>query len=122
MADRVNGPLGYSEIPVDDLSRAKAFLSASFGWTFQDMPDGDYTFFDSGEGGIGGGLVVRREAGPEHPIGYVICDDLDATLLRCLAAGGTVVTPRTEFGDAGWLAHITDTEGNLMGLWEAVPG
>ena len=112
-----SGPLGYVEFPADDMERIKAFYADVFGWTF---PGGDdYTFFDSGDGGIGGGMVVRGDGSPPHPLGYVFVEDVDAALERLVAAGGSVVKGSEQFGEAGWLAHATDTEGNLIGLWQA---
>ena len=118
MSETADGALGYVEIPAEDLERAKTFYAAVFGWTYQDTPEGNYSFFDSGEGGIGGGFMQRGEQSPSHPVTFMICDDLDETLERIIGNGGTVVSPRMDFGGAGWLAHITDTEGNLIGLWQ----
>jgi len=42
--------------------------------------------------------------------------DFDAAIE---GSGGEIVVPKTGFGEAGWLAHVRDTEGNLIGLWQA---
>jgi predicted enzyme related to lactoylglutathione lyase len=34
------------------------------------------------------------------------------------AAGGKAVTERMPVGDMGFAGYFTDTEGNLIGLWE----
>jgi len=47
-----------------------------------------------------------------------------------LAAGGEVLVPRTPLPRAGWLAYLTDTEGNVIGImqddpdaaWPTAPG
>ena len=119
MADFDDGALGYVEIPAEDLDRAKQFYSAVFGWSHQDLPGADYSFFDSGAGGVGGGIMAIAEGGPRHPIVSMMCDDIDATLDRIEGSGGEIVVPKTGFGEAGWLAHVRDTEGNLIGLWQA---
>jgi len=31
-------------------------------------------------------------------------------------AGGKIAMPKTQIGEAGWIAVILDTEGNSMGL------
>ncbi len=42
---------------------------------------------------------------------------LDAVLARVEAAGGRITTPKVQLpGDTGCFAHITDTEGNRVGL------
>ena len=53
------------------------------------------------------GTLVYLNAGPS----------LDAVLARVEAAGGRVTTPRVQLpGDMGCFVHITDTEGNRVGL------
>ncbi len=106
------------EIPTEDIDRAKSFYAAVFGWTHRDRPGGGYSFFDSGSGGVGGGFVAGGEA-PPHPVIFMTCEDLDETLQRIESNSGTISTPKTDFGEAGWLAHVRDTEGNLIGLWQA---
>jgi predicted enzyme related to lactoylglutathione lyase len=122
VSETADGALGYVEIPAGDLTRVKAFYAAVFGWTYQDTPEGNYSFFDSGEGGIGGGFMQRAEESPAHPVIFMMCDDIDETLDRATRRGGAVVSPKMDFGGAGWLAHLTDTEGNLIGLWQGKPG
>jgi predicted enzyme related to lactoylglutathione lyase len=42
---------------------------------------------------------------------------LDAVLARVEAAGGRITTPKVQLpGDMGVFAHVTDTEGNRLGL------
>ena len=43
---------------------------------------------------------------------------IDESLRQVRAAGGEVVRGRTQVGDMGFTAYFTDTEGNLVGLWE----
>ena len=45
---------------------------------------------------------------------------LDAVLARVEAAGGRITTPKVQLpGDMGVFAHVTDTEGNRIGLHAA---
>ena len=118
MEKPVDGALCHAEIPIDDAGRAKAFYAEVFGWTFQEIPEMQYTIFQSGKGGIGGGFAPRGEQSPPHPVNFMSCDDIDATIARITNHGGTLVTPKMEVGDAGWLAHAKDTEGNVIGLWQ----
>jgi len=119
VADFDDGALGYVEIPAEDLERAKQFYGTVFGWSPQDLPGADYSFFDSGSGGVGGGIMAITGGEPNHPIVSMMCDDMESTLNRIEGNGGEVAVPKTAFGEAGWLAHIRDTEGNLIGLWQA---
>ena len=43
--------------------------------------------------------------------------ELDATLVA-IAKQGTAVGERTPLGDMGYAAYFTDSEGNLLGLWQ----
>jgi len=45
-------------------------------------------------------------------------DDLDATVARLRAAGGTVNLARVTVPRVGWYASCTDTEGNVVGLMQ----
>jgi uncharacterized protein len=43
---------------------------------------------------------------------------IDEALRKVEAAGGKTVSERMAVGDMGFAGYFTDTEGNLMGLWE----
>lgn len=43
---------------------------------------------------------------------------VEEALRNVEADGGTTVTERMAVGDMGLTSYITDTEGNLIGLWE----
>jgi len=118
MEKPVDGALCHAEIAAEDVERAKTFYAEVFGWTFQEIPEMGYTIFQSGKGGIGGGLMKREAHTPPHPVNYMQCDNIDATIERVTNNGGKIVAPKMAVGDVGWVAHATDTEGNLLGLWQ----
>lgn len=120
----------HFEIPAEDLSRAKEFYAAAFGWQCQTVPMGggteyttvtttpvdETTMMPTQAGAINGGMVDRSEmASPVITIGVGSIDD---TLGKVTANGGSVVQPRTAIPDMGAFAYFNDSEGNLMGLWE----
>jgi hypothetical protein len=43
---------------------------------------------------------------------------VDDALRQVEAAGGKTVTQKMPVGDMGFAGYFTDTEGNLLGLWE----
>jgi len=45
-------------------------------------------------------------------------DNLESALAAVADAGGSTVEERQAVGDMGFSAYFTDTEGNLVGLWE----
>ncbi|MFN8234100.1 MAG: VOC family protein [Actinomycetota bacterium] len=120
----------HFEIPIDDRDRAKAFYGEAFGWELNTMPvgQGEYTIATTTPvdmatmtptepGGINGGLMDRSSETP-NPVITIGVDGIDDTLKKVEAAGGSVITPRTQIPDMGAFAYFKDSEGNVMGLWE----
>ena len=53
---------------------------------------------------------------------YVDVKSIDDFIGRIQAAGGTVIMPKQEIGPGmGSFAVFQDTEGNMMGLYQAAP-
>ncbi|HEY8945265.1 MAG TPA: VOC family protein [Polyangiaceae bacterium] len=117
----------HFEIPFDDKARATKFYSSSFGWQLADMPEMNYVMASTAEvgadqmpkerGAINGGLFPRPKEAP-HPTIYVNVDSIEETLKKVQAAGGKVVTPQTPIPGMGAFARVTDTEGNVIGLFQ----
>jgi len=111
----------HFELPAADPERAAKFYTDVFGWTIQKF-DGPIEYWlvttgEDGEPGINGG--IHRPQGPSQVTTNTIgVDDLDATVEKATAAGATVVAPRMAIPGMGWLAYLTDTEGNAFGLME----
>ena len=112
----------HFELPAADPERAARFYTDVFGWTIEKW-DGpaEYWLVTTGEEdepGINGGIM--RPQSPEQATTNTIgVGDLDATVERATAAGATVVAPRMPIPGMGWLAYLTDTEGNTFGMMEA---
>lgn len=119
----------HFEIPVDDLARAKKFYSI-FGWQLQDMdmPGGmKYTMVRSVEtddkqmpkepGAINGGMMQRTKT-VHSPVIAINVSSVDEYIKKVEAAGGKVITPKMEIGGMGFYAYVTDSEGNVIGLWQ----
>ena len=49
-------------------------------------------------------------------------EDIPATLAEVQRLGGATGREMTPVGEMGFAAYITDTEGNLLGLWQSAPG
>jgi uncharacterized protein len=119
----------HFEIPTDDLARAREFYGSIFGWDLQDMPgDQPYTIAQTSpvddqqlpteRGAINGGMFQRSSTSPTTPVITISVDAIDVALKEVEAHGGSVVQPRTEIPGMGAFAYFTDTEANVMGLWE----
>lgn len=124
----------HFEIPADDTSRARAFYENIFGWKTMDWPMPDaapYIGLYTGPmdeqnkmkeaGFINGGMFQRGQDFPiTAPTIAVVVDDLDATIEKVIASGGSVVMEKKIVGGMGWYAYIKDTEGNTIGVWQDI--
>ena len=112
----------HFDIASDDPNRAKAFYESLFDWKMN-IPPGmeDYFLVDTtgldGTPGVGGGLGKRQDPSQRITM-YVGVDNIDASLAKVVALGGTVVMPSMPVPGWGYLATCVDTEGNVFGLWK----
>jgi uncharacterized protein len=117
--------LRHFAINADDVSRARGFYEAVFGWTFQPWgPPDFYQVRDAGKG-FRGALQGRRDIGGQKMPGMEITfgvDDIQATMAAIDAAGGKVIMPPFHIEGVGRLIFFKDTEGNVAGAmqYEAV--
>jgi predicted enzyme related to lactoylglutathione lyase len=121
----------HFEIPFENKERAMTFYSQCFGWQLQDMPAMQYVIaqtVDVGEnqmpkepGAINGGLFQRPKEAPS-PTLYIGVASVDAAIKKVQSAGGKVVTPKTPIPGMGAYGRVSDTEGNVIGLFEGAGG
>ena len=115
--------LNWFEIPVRDLDRAQAFYETLLATTIrrETMAPSELGVFAYDESGTGGCLIAGPDASAPSQNGTLVYLDagasLDAVLARVEPAGGRIATPKVQLpGEMGCFAHITDTEGNRVGL------
>ena len=113
-----HGKICYLEIPAKTAQASAAFYSSIFGWTVRRRGDGELAFDDTG--GVSGTWVKESDRTPdERTRTYIMVDGIAETLKRIEAAGGRVLTPRTEIGQGmGAFAVFKDPVGNEFGLYE----
>ena len=113
-----HGKICYLEIPAKTAEASAQFYSSIFGWKVRTRGDGELAFDDPG--GVSGTWVKESDrTGDEQTRVYIMVDAIAETLSRIQAAGGRVVTPRTEIGPGmGAFAAFTDPAGNDFGLYE----
>jgi predicted enzyme related to lactoylglutathione lyase len=122
----MSGRVVHFEVPFEDRERAGGFYSDAFGWKLVPIPEMSYTLVTTGpseqgppsEPGFINGGMLERGAELRGPVVTIEVDDIDATLRRIESLGGTTISPMEQVGDMGFAAYFTDTEGNLMGLWQ----
>ena len=118
--------IGWFEIPVADLERAKKFYEGVTGEKLQDMDMGEYKLSmfpgDEGEGQPQVGALMMGEGyapSMDGAILYFTCPDIDAGLERVKEHGGEVLLPKKDLGKNGFIAWFKDTEGNRQALHQA---
>lgn len=113
----------HFDVPIDDPDRAGAFYRDALGWQVQRWGPVEYWVLTTGPGpGPGAeGALIRRAEAPEGVVVYFEVDDVIAAMTRVEEAGGTLVTDRVTIPGVGWSAHVRDTEGNLIGLFQDDP-
>lgn len=111
------GSIVHIELPCNDTPRAKKFYGDLFGWTFEEIPEMDYTLFEAGNG-PGGGLFVPEEFNPGGALNYILVEDVEAKAKEVESAGGKILVPPAEVPGQGWFAVFEDPEGTKMALWK----
>lgn len=113
-----HGKICYLEIPAKTAEDAAAFYSTIFGWKVRQRGDGNLAFDDSGS--VSGTWVKEQDRTPdERTRVYIMVDSIAESLKEIVAAGGRVLTPRTEIGaNMGAFAVFADPVGNEFGLYE----
>ena len=123
----MTGRVVHFEVPYDDADRARGFYSDVFGWNIQPVPEFEYNFVQTGpveesgmptEAGYIGGGMFQRDAQIGKPIITIEVDDMTEALAAIAEHGGAAVGDVQHVGEMGLAAYFTDSEGNLMGLWQ----
>jgi predicted enzyme related to lactoylglutathione lyase len=119
-------PVGWFEIYVKDMPRAKAFYEAVLAVKLDKLEStaGDisemWALPRDREAAGAAGALVRMEGGPAgggaSTIVYFTCDDCSVELARVLPHGGSVMKGKLSIGEHGFIALVKDTEGNVIGL------
>lgn len=117
----LNGAINWFEVPVTDFERARTFYQAIYVYEMPVNRMGPVLmgFFQHEQGdGIGGAIVHGHGYQPSSDGVKIYLnggEDLNTVLERVAAAGGSVVTEKTEITpELGFFASFLDTEGNLI--------
>jgi len=116
----------YFEIPITDMERAVQFYTSVFGFEFEreTIHDNEMALFplDENAPGISGALAKGEIYKPtkEGTLIYLKSKDIDKTLDQAIHNGGAVLFPKTSNGEWGFVAELEDSEGNRIGLLQAL--
>ncbi|WJJ97927.1 VOC family protein [Algibacter luteus] len=115
--------VGWFEIPVSDMDRAKAFYETVFKvqieiHDFGGMLMGWFPFSEGKEGAAG--TLIKQETyvpSKEGTLVYFMSDDVQVELDRIEGAGGKIYQPKTQISpEYGYMGVFIDTEGNRVAL------
>jgi uncharacterized protein len=115
-------PVGWFDIYVSNLDRAKKFYETVFNTQLVDLPIewGKQALFPSDNDGrnISGALVEKedRVAGGNNTIVYFVSEDCITEEVRVEQAGGKIINPKMSIGEFGFVSIVSDTEGNTIGF------
>ncbi len=115
-------PVGWFEIYVQDMPRARAFYAQVFETVLEKFPleQPEMWGFAMNMASHGtAGALVKAEGVPSGPGGtlvYFSCVDCAVEESRVVPAGGEVVRAKMSIGEYGFISLVKDSEGNLIGL------
>jgi len=119
----MNGnPVGWFEIYVQDLARARAFYESVLQVKLEALasPGMEMFSFPMEQDGSGAtGALVKMEGMPSagnSTLVYFKTDDCAIQESRVVPSGGKVFKPKAAIGEYGFISLVTDTEGNMVGL------
>ena len=117
-----SNPVGWFEIYVQDMNRAKAFYESVFKTQLQKLEGPGvemWAFPMQPEANGASGALIRMEgfpSGGNSTIVYFICADCSVEAKRASTQGGKIFKDKFSIGQHGFIALVTDTEGNMIGL------
>lgn len=115
--------IGWFEIPVHDMARAKQFYETVFGIDINVLDFGGLLmgwFPDRGEAHGAQGTLIKQESyipSKEGVLIYFISDDVQNELDKVVEAGGKIYQSKTQISpEHGFMAAFIDSEGNRIAL------
>lgn len=121
---RLANPVGWFEIHVGNMDRAKAFYESVFKRTLVALPspdEGMRMMMFSGDpkgSGAAGALVLHpmKKPSTEGALVYFSCKDCSVESSLAVEHGGQIFKEKFNIGPNGFIAIIGDSEGNAIGL------
>lgn len=121
----MKNPVAWFDIYVADMDRAVTFYESVFAVSLGDLTDPSdpsmvmRSFPSDMENYGASGALVKMEGAPvgqNSVIVYFSCEDCAVEEARVETAGGKIQKSKFSIGEFGFIALVTDTEGNAIGL------
>jgi len=126
-----NGMFSWYELVTDDVEEAKAFYGALLGWTFESNSDAGMEYTMARIDGVAhpvAGMFDKKHITVEHADripthwgNYITVDDVDTSVGRVAALGGSVIVPPKDIPGVGRFAVISDPGGAVVSLITYAP-
>lgn len=121
----MNNPVGWFEIYVQNVDKAKAFYEKLLATTLNPiaMPGDDGLVMlgfpaNMDSYGASGAIVYMPNVGSaaNSTLVYFSCEDCSIEESRTLDAGGIIERSKMSIGEHGFISLVQDPDGNLVGL------
>ena len=116
----------WIDLSTTDTDAAQEFYGGLFNWSFESnpTPGGGKYIMASLNGKNTAGIMQQAPQQAEMGIPpfwntYISVDDVNASVAKVEAAGGTVMMPPMEVMDSGKMAVVVDPSGAVVGMWQA---
>jgi predicted enzyme related to lactoylglutathione lyase len=119
-------PVGWFEIYVQDMERAKQFYEAVFQTELTKLENPNVELWgfpmEMNQMGAAGALVKIEgcSSGGNSVLVYFSCVDCAVEEARIVPNGGVIHRSKFSIGEYGFIALAVDTEGNMFGLHSMV--
>jgi len=118
---KLKNAISWFEIPVTDYERAIDFYETMLDvqLTREKMNDIDFAIFPSDDTAVAGALIKADFQQPSQQgcLVYLNVEGImDSAIKRAQDHGAEVLFPKTHIGEEGYIAHISDSEGNKVAL------
>jgi hypothetical protein len=124
---RPTGSIVWADLTVEHADRVRDFYREVVGWTSSDVDMGgyhDYCMNQPADAKTVAGVCHARGANaglPPQWLVYVIVEDLDASMQKCVELGGTIISPVRRSGAEGRYVVVRDPAGAAIALFEDEP-
>ena len=114
----------WHDLNTKNLEGSKKFYSEIFNWKLEASGNSPYVHISAGDEMIGGMRQMdANEQQPTNWLGYVVVDDVAATVASITGAGGKVYMPTTKLENVGTFAVTADPTGAVFAPWKSArPG
>jgi uncharacterized protein len=114
----------WHDLSTKDAAASKSFYGEVFNWKFEASANDPYAHIMAGDQMIGG--IRQMDANEPQPpswLGYVVVDDVAATVSRIATAGGKIYMPAKTLDNVGTFAVTADPTGAVFAPWKSArPG